>query len=102
MNFVREKDVVVVCKLDRLARSTLDLYQIADQLKRKGGALEVLDQQMDTETLTGKVLFGMLSIMAEFETTLRKERQREGILAAHAGQGRALWPGQAADAGGGG
>ena len=84
LDFVREGDVLVVSKLDRLARSTLDLYQIAETLRRKGVTLHVLDQQVDTDTLSGKMLFGFLSLMAEFETALRRERQREGIIAAQA------------------
>ena len=102
LTFVRKHDVLVVCKLDRLARSILDLNQIADTLKRKGATLEVLDHPMDLETMTGKMLFAVLGLMAEFETALRKERQREGILAAqakgkHFGRQRMLTPAQVAE-----
>jgi DNA invertase Pin-like site-specific DNA recombinase len=92
-------DVLVVCKLDRLARSVLDLHHLAARVERQGATLEVLDQPMDRETLSGKMLFGFLSLMAEFETALRKERQREGILAAqakgtHCGRTKRLTPQQ--------
>jgi DNA invertase Pin-like site-specific DNA recombinase len=92
-------DVLVVCKLDRLARSILDLHHIAEQVKRQGATLDVLDQPMDCDTLSGKMLFGFLALMAEFETALRKERQREGILAAqkkgvHFGRAKMLTPAQ--------
>jgi DNA invertase Pin-like site-specific DNA recombinase len=95
-------DVLVMCKLDRLARSVLDLHHIAEQVERQGATLEVLDQPMDLETMTGQMLFGFLGMMAQFETALRKERQREGILAAqakgkHFGRQRMLSPAQVAE-----
>lgn len=97
LDLLGKHDVLVVCKLDRLARSALDLYKIAERLQHQGATLEVLDQHMDLGTLSGKMLFGFLSLMAEFETALRKERQREGILAAqakgkHFGRAKMLTP----------
>jgi DNA invertase Pin-like site-specific DNA recombinase len=65
--------------LDRLARSTYHLTRIAHDLKETGVGLKVLDQAIDTTTVTGKLLFDMLSAIAEFETSIRKERQLEGI-----------------------
>jgi DNA invertase Pin-like site-specific DNA recombinase len=79
LDYVREGDVLVITKLDRLARSTLDLHQLLAKLTRKGVDFTVLDQSMDTTTKEGKLLFGILSTIAEFETELRKERQLEGI-----------------------
>jgi len=87
-----------VChRLDRLARSTLHLCQIADRLARKGVHLTILDQAVDTHTPTGRLLFGMLSVIAQFELELRAERQREGIAKAkragvHFGRDKALTP----------
>lgn len=69
----------MVTRLDRLARSTLHLCQIAAELERKGVALQVLDQQIDTATSTGRLLFHMLGAIAQFETEIRAERQRDGI-----------------------
>jgi DNA invertase Pin-like site-specific DNA recombinase len=77
--YVRKGDNLVVTKLDRLARSTYHLTQIAEELKEKGVNLVVLDQNIDTSTPTGKLLFNMLASIAEFETEIRKERQMEGI-----------------------
>lgn len=77
--YVREGDSLVITKLDRLARSTYHLTQIAEELKEKGVDLVVLDQNIDTSTPTGKLLFNMLASIAEFETEIRKERQMEGI-----------------------
>ncbi len=70
--------------MDRLARSTFHLTQIADQLKHKGVELVVTDQNIDTSTPTGKLLFNMLASIAGFETEIRKERQLEGIAKAKA------------------
>ena len=70
---------MIVTKLDRLARSTLHLCQIAEELERKQVALQVLDQNIDTNSATGRLLFNMLGAIAQFETEIRAERQREGI-----------------------
>ncbi len=79
LDYVRERDVLVITKLDRLARSTFHLTQIAERLKEKEVELVVLDQNIDTSTPTGKLLFNMLASIAEFETDIRKERQLDGI-----------------------
>ena len=79
LEYVREGDVLVITKLDRLARSTLDLCQIAAELERKQVDLQVLDQSIDTTTPTGRLLCNMLGAIAQFETEIRAERQREGI-----------------------
>ncbi len=79
LDYVREGDLLVITKLDRLARSTYHLTQIAEGLKAKGVGLVVLDQNIDTSTPTGKLLFNVLASIAEFETEIRKERQLEGI-----------------------
>ncbi len=60
LDFVREGDVLVVTKLDRLARSVLDLSQTAKLLKAKNVDLVVLDQNIDTTCPTGRLLFHML------------------------------------------
>lgn len=79
LRHVRKGDVLVITKLDRLARSTLHLQQIAEELKQKGVELVVLDQNIDTTTPTGKLLFAMLGAIAEFENDIRRERQADGI-----------------------
>lgn len=79
LEYVRQGDTVVVTKLDRLARSTLHLCQIAAELERKQVDLQVLDQSIDTSSATGRLLFNMLGAIAQFETEIRAERQREGI-----------------------
>lgn len=79
LEYVRQGDTLVVTKLDRLARSTLHLCQIAAELERKQVDLQVLDQNIDTKSATGRLLFNMLGAIAQFETEIRAERQREGI-----------------------
>lgn len=84
LEYVRAGDTLVVTRLDRLARSTLHLCQIAEMLARKGVHLQVLDQQISTADATGRLLFHMLGAIAQFETELRAERQRDGVLKAKA------------------
>jgi len=79
---IRKGDTVVCTRLDRLARSTRDLLQIADLLESKGVNLKVLEQNIDTSSATGKLFFTILGAFGEFEATIRAERQREGIDAA--------------------
>jgi DNA invertase Pin-like site-specific DNA recombinase len=84
LDFVRDGDTLVVARLDRLARSTADLLQIAEALKTRGANLKILDLELDTATATGKLLFTMVGAIAEFERQLMLERQREGIARARA------------------
>jgi len=79
---IRRADTVVVTRLDRLARSTRDLHNIAHLLKEKGVGLRVLEQKIDTTTPEGRLFFSVLSAISTFETEIRKSRQREGIDAA--------------------
>jgi DNA invertase Pin-like site-specific DNA recombinase len=78
MNYVREGDVFVVTKLDRLARSVLELMQITQALQDKQCDLKVLDQELDTATPTGRLIFHVLAVIGEFERELITERAREG------------------------
>lgn len=85
MRYVREGDTLLVTKLDRLARSTADLYRIVTELAEKGVGFKVLDDAaVDTTSRTGKLVMGILALIAEFETEIRRERQMEGIAKAKA------------------
>lgn len=85
LHFVREDDVLVVTRLDRLARSGADLYRIIDHLNTEGVGFRCLDQgAVDTTSSTGKLTLAILGAVAEFETAIRRERQREGIAKAKA------------------
>jgi len=80
LRYLREGDTLLVTKLDRLARSAADLYRIVAELDAKGVAFKVLDDSaVDTSHRTGKLVMGILALLAEFETAIRKERQMEGI-----------------------
>lgn len=79
LEYVREGDTLVVTRLDRLARSTLHLCQLADQLEQKQVTLQVIDQNIHTGDATGRLLFNMLGAIAQFETEIRAERQMDGI-----------------------
>ena len=77
---LREGDTLVVTRLDRLARSGRDLHDILAQLSAKQVGFRCVQQgAVDTTTSMGKVILGILGAVAEFETDIRKERQREGI-----------------------
>ena len=82
--FIRPGDVLVVTRIDRLARSIGDLAGIVRTLESKGAALACTEQPVDTSTAAGKAFLGMLGVFAEFETNIRKERQLEGIAKAKA------------------
>ena len=79
LEFVDAGDVLMVTRIDRLARSIGDLQDIVRALKAKGVALKATEQPIDTGTAAGKAFLDMLGVFAEFETNLRKERQMEGI-----------------------
>jgi len=79
LEYVREGDTLVVTRLDRLARSTLHLCQIAAELECKRVSLQVIDQNINTNDATGRLLFNMLGAIAQFETEIRAERQTDGI-----------------------
>jgi DNA invertase Pin-like site-specific DNA recombinase len=79
LDFVREGDQVVCCKLDRIARSTRHLLEIVEALEGKGGVFKVLSINLDTSTPTGKLMLTMLGGLAKFEWEMMLERQAEGI-----------------------
>ena len=82
LDFIRAGDVLVVTRLDRLARSVADLANIVAELEAKGAKLRILNAALDTSTASGKAFLGMLGVFAEFETNLRRERQMDGIVKA--------------------
>ena len=87
LDFVREGDVFVVTRPDRLARSTADLLGIVARLDAKGAVLRVLSMgggELDTSTPTGRLMLTVLGGVAQFERELMLERQREGIAKAKA------------------
>lgn len=79
LEFVREGDSVVVTKLDRLARNTRHLLEIAEFLSGKQVTLKIQNLGIDTGTPTGKLMLTMVGAIATFERELMLERQAEGI-----------------------
>lgn len=84
LEFLREGDTLLITRIDRLARSVADLQNIVRELKQKGVSLKATEQSIDTSSAAGKAFLDMLSVFAEFETNLRRERQMEGIAKAKA------------------
>jgi DNA invertase Pin-like site-specific DNA recombinase len=84
LRMLRSGDKFVVYKLDRLARSTKRLIEIADQLKERKIEFVSLQDNIDTSTPAGKAMFGMLSVLAEFERDIIRERTMAGLKAARA------------------
>jgi DNA invertase Pin-like site-specific DNA recombinase len=79
LDYVREGDVVIVTKLDRVARSTKHLLEIVETLEKKKVGFKVLNINLDTNTPTGKLMLTMLAGIATFEREMMLERQRECI-----------------------
>lgn len=79
VGFARRGDVLVVTRLDRLARSMPDLLRTIDRLRERGCAFRSLDLGADTGTATGELILHVLGSVAAFERRLLLERQREGI-----------------------
>jgi DNA invertase Pin-like site-specific DNA recombinase len=84
LDFIHPGETLVVTRIDRLARSLVDLQMIVARLRERGAHLAATEQPVDTATASGKAFFDMLGVFAEFETNLRRERQAEGIAAARA------------------
>ena len=83
--YLREGDTLEVTKMDRLARSAIDLYRIVAELAEREVGFRILDDPLvDTTSRTGKMALGLLAVIAEFENDIRRERQREGIARARA------------------
>lgn len=87
LDFIRAGDTFVCTKIDRLARSVVDLCNIVKRIEAKGAALRILAINLDTATPTGKLMLNVLGSVAEFERSVMLERQREGIAKAK-GEGR--------------
>jgi DNA invertase Pin-like site-specific DNA recombinase len=84
LDFLRGGDVLMVTRIDRLARSIGDLQDIVRAVRARGASLKATEQPIDTSTAAGKCFLDMLGVFAEFETNLRRERQLEGIAKAKA------------------
>lgn len=77
-------DIIVIESLSRLGRSTKDLIELVEQIQKKGAQLVSLKESIDTNTSTGKLLFTIMSALAQFERDVIAERTKEGLNAARA------------------
>ena len=78
----RPGDSLVIWRLDRLGRSLKDLIVIAETLKERSIGLRSLEEGIDTTTSTGILMFNLMSVLAEFERNLIRERSKAGLAAA--------------------
>ena len=81
---ITEGDTVVVSELSRLGRSTKDLIALVDVFQSKAVHLVSLKESIDTSTSAGKLLFTVMSAIAQFERDVIADRTREGLKAARA------------------
>lgn len=84
MEYVREGDTIVVCSMDRLARNLTDLLNTTKELQAKGVSIRFLKESIfldasGNDAAMTKLLMSMLGAVAEFERSMIRERQREGI-----------------------
>lgn len=79
-----EGDTVVIESLSRLGRSTKDLIELTELFHEKGVSLVSLKEAIDTNTSTGKLLFTLMSAIAQFERDCIADRTREGLKSARA------------------
>ncbi|MFK8253482.1 recombinase family protein [Ancylobacter terrae] len=92
LEYVREGDTLVVTKIDRLARSTINLWELVKELDGNGVSLRVLNlggEMVDTRSATGRLILNIFAGFAQFEREMMLERQKEGIAKAKA-EGRYL------------
>ena len=78
LDYARDGDVLVVTKLDRLARSVADLVDIGARIEGKDASLRVLDMDLDTKTPTGRLMLNLIGSIAQFERELMLEASARG------------------------
>ena len=76
---LKEGDLVVVTRLDRLGRNTIQLLELVEDFKNRGVGLFVIKEGIDTRTTAGTLMITLLSALAELERSRLLERQQEGI-----------------------
>jgi len=83
LDSARKGDVVIVWKMDRLGRSLLHLIETVNLLNERGVQLRSLTENLiDTTSPSGKMVFGIFGIMAEFERDMLRQRTNAGLAAA--------------------
>ena len=95
LNYVRAGDQLIVVSMDRLARSLIDLHRLVDELTERGVSVKFLKEgqtySLDSSPVA-KLMLGLLGSVAEFERSIIRERQAEGIAKAKA---RGVYKGRA-------
>lgn len=81
---LREGDVIYIYKLDRLGRSLKHLLEMTSDFEKRGIGLVSINDQIDTTTAQGRLIFNIFASLAEFERDLIRERTRSGLEAARA------------------
>lgn len=81
---ITKGDTIVIESLSRLGRSTKDLIELTELFKSKGVRLVSLKEAVDTDSSTGKLLFTLMSAIAQFERDTIADRTREGLRSARA------------------
>lgn len=84
LTVLRDGDTLVVTRLDRLGRSMLHLVTLGAELRERKVGLKVIEQGIDTDTAEGRAMFGMLSVLAEFQRELIVANTHDGLAAARA------------------
>jgi DNA invertase Pin-like site-specific DNA recombinase len=88
---LRPGDVLMVVKLDRIGRSLVNLVDVVKVLGERGIGIKSLDQgEIDTTTANGTMLFGILAVLAQWESDMASERTVEGLDAARERHGGKL------------
>src|SRR3546814_4616665 len=81
---LRDGDVVVVWKLDRLSRSLKDMLHIMERIELAGAGFRSLTEAIDTTTAAGRMMMQMVGSFAEFERAMIRERTSAGLAQARA------------------
>lgn len=84
LEYARRGDTIVVWKLDRLGRSTVQLIELVESLKQRGVHLKSLQESIDTTTAMGNMFFQLMCILAEHERNIIRERTQAGLASARA------------------
>lgn len=84
MRTLRDGDTLKITRLDRLGRSVLHLVTLGAELRDRGVGLHVIEQGIDTDTMEGRAMFGMLSVLAELQRELIVANTNDGLAAARA------------------
>lgn len=84
LQLLREGDTLKVTRLDRLSRSVLHLVTLGAELRERGIGLHVIEQGIDTSTMEGRAMFGMLSVLAELQRELIVANTNDGLASARA------------------